>query len=150
MQAKDSIVARLMRGIRLGSTFEIYGDGRQVRDYLHVSDVLSATRLALADEGWHGPLVIGTGKSLSVLEVVDQVRRVTGVEVPVRHGPARPGEMSAVVVDAARARDAGWAPRLGFAQGVAEVWEEWKVLDIAGATPAPGGTGLHAPAVGTR
>ena len=37
MQAKDSIVARLMRCIRLGTTFEIYGDGTQVRDYVHVA-----------------------------------------------------------------------------------------------------------------
>ena len=71
MQAKDSIVARLMRAIRLGTTFEIYGDGRQVRDYVHVSDVVAAARLALLNPDWDGPLVIGTGTSLSVLDVVD-------------------------------------------------------------------------------
>jgi UDP-glucose 4-epimerase len=150
MQAKDSIVARLMRGIRLGTTFEIYGDGRQVRDYVHVADVVSAARLALADESWSGPVVIGAGKSLSVLEVVDEVRRVTGAEVPVRHGPPKPGEMPAVIVDAARARDHGWTPRFGFAEGVAGVWDEWKVADIAGAVPLPGGAGLGVPAAGGR
>ena len=35
MQAKDSIVARLMRCIRLGTEFEVYGDGSQIRDYVH-------------------------------------------------------------------------------------------------------------------
>src|SRR5437588_11408911 len=78
MQAKDSIVARLMRAIRLGTTFEIYGDGRQVRDYVHVSDVVQAAALALGDESWSGPMVIGTGTSLSVLEVVEQVPQVSG------------------------------------------------------------------------
>lgn len=144
MQAKDSIVARLMRGIRLGTTFEIYGDGKQVRDYVHVSDVVAAGRLALTDESWHGPVVIGAGKSLSVLEVVDEVRRVSGAEVPVRHGPAKAGEMPAVIVDAARARDHGWVPRYSFSEGVAGVWEEWEVADIEGAVPLAGGAGLQA------
>ena len=55
MQAKDSIVARLMRVIRLGGDFEIYGDGTQVRDYVNAADVASAFRLALTSEDWTGP-----------------------------------------------------------------------------------------------
>jgi len=146
MQAKDSIVARLMRAIRLGNTFEIYGDGRQVRDYVNVDDVVAAVELALDDEKWSGPVVIGTGTSLSVLEVVDVVRQVTGAELSVRHGPAKEGEMPAVIVDNRLAREAGWTPRLGFTEGVARVWDEWKTADIEGAQAVPGGAGLSAPA----
>jgi len=129
MQAKDSIVARLMRAIRLGTTFEIYGDGRHVRDYVHVSDVVAAMRLTLTDEQWHGPVVIGSGTSLSVLEVVEEVCRVTGAELTVRHGPAQPGEMPAVIVDPSRARAAGWSHRYEFADGLAGVWDEWSRAD---------------------
>jgi UDP-glucose 4-epimerase len=136
MQAKDSIVARLMRAIRTGATFEIYGDGRQVRDYVNVIDVVAAVRLALVDEGWAGPTVIGSGSSLSVLEVVDEVRRVTGAELPTRHGPPKAGEMPAVIVDPSRARAAGWSPSLTFADGIAAVWEEWSQADVEGPVPA--------------
>jgi UDP-glucose 4-epimerase len=129
MQAKDSIVARLMRAIRVGGTFEIYGDGGQVRDYVHAADVVQAVRLALVSEDWKGPVVIGAGRSLSVLEVLEAVRRVTGAELPVRHGPARPGEMPAVIVDPSRARAAGWSPRYDFEEGLAGVWREWSALD---------------------
>jgi UDP-glucose 4-epimerase len=132
MQAKDSIVARLMRAIRLDKTFEIYGDGRQVRDYVHVADVVGAVRLALTDERWSGPTVIGTGTSLSVLEVVEEVRRVSGAELNVRHGPAKAGEMPAVIVDPSRARAAGWAPRYTFAEGLRGVWAEWSEADVEG------------------
>jgi UDP-glucose 4-epimerase len=145
MQAKDSIVARLMRAIRLGSTFEVYGDGRQVRDYVHVTDVAAAAQLALTDDRWSGPVLIGTGTSLSVLEVLDVVRQTTGAELPVRHGPAKPGEMPAVIVDNASAKSLGWQPRFDFATGVAGVWEEWRELDIEGAVALPGGAGMSAP-----
>lgn len=130
MQAKDSIVARLMRAIRLEREFEIYGDGRQVRDYVHVSDVIGAVRLALDRQDWSGPVVIGSGKSLSVLEVLDTVRSVTGASLDVRHGPARPGEMPAVIVDPSRALSSGWAPRYDFAEGVRGVWDEWSAADL--------------------
>ena len=141
MQAKDSIVARLMRAIRLGGTFEIYGDGRQVRDYVHAADVVEAIRLAICDERWHGPMVIGTGTSLSVLEVLEQVRRVTGAELEVRHGPAKTGEMPAVIVDPSKAKSAGWSPRYTFAAGLQGVWEEWSQADaeaMTGPVSVPG------------
>ncbi len=130
MQAKDSIVARLMRAIRLGSGFEIYGDGLQVRDYVHVNDVVRAACAALADERWSGPVVIGYGESISVLDVVDEVRRVSGTTLELTHGPARAGEMPAVIVDPSGAHALGWRPELDFHAGVSGVWQEWSALAL--------------------
>ena len=131
MQAKDSIVARLMRAIRLGTTFQIYGDGDQIRDYVHVSDVVAAMRLGLTREDWAGPMVVGSGESLSVHEVIDAVRSVSGAEIPVAHGPAKPGEMPAVIVDPSRALAAGWSPRYPtFSDGLVGVWDEWSTAEL--------------------
>ena len=141
MQAKDSIVARLMRAIRLGQTFEIYGDGTQVRDYVHAADVTAAVRLGLLDDAWAGPTVIGAGRSLSVLEVLDAVRQVTGAELEVTHGPARAGEMPAVIVDPARAQARGWRPQFSFEAGLAGVWEEWSQLDLDAVSAGVGAVG---------
>jgi UDP-glucose 4-epimerase len=145
MQAKDSIVARLMRAIRLGGTFEVYGDGTQVRDYVHVSDVFEAVRQGLANEAWHGPVIIGTGSSLSVLQVLAAVRRVTGAELTVTHGPARRGEVPAVIVDTTHAHNLGWKPRYGFEDGLAGVWGEWSALDLDAVTSGAGAVGAAAP-----
>ena len=139
MQAKDSIVARLMRAIRTGSTFEIYGDGRQVRDYVNVADVVAAIRLSLLSDQWAGPTVIGTGRSLSVLDVVEEVRRATGAELNIRHGPPKQGEMPAVIVDPSRARERGWSPQWSFEDGIEAVWEEWSQAEVEGPVPLPGG-----------
>ncbi len=125
MALKDSIVARLMRAVLTGTTFEIYGDGRQVRDYVHVSDVVEAVKLALADPAWTGPVSIGWGRSISVLEMVERVRQATGAPLPAVHGPARTGEMPAVVVDTGAARRRGWTPGVDLDEGLAAVWQEW-------------------------
>jgi len=130
MQAKDSIIARLMRCIRLGTEFEIYGDGTQVRDYVHAVDVVAALRLGLVSDAWAGPMVIGSGSSLSVLEVIEAVRDVSGADFSVHHGPAKPGEMPAVIVDPSRAHAAGWSPEFpSLAEGLVGVWEEWATAD---------------------
>jgi UDP-glucose 4-epimerase len=66
---------------------------------------------------------------------------VSGAELDVRHGPAKAGEMPAVIVDPSRARAAGWSPRLSFEEGLAAVWDEWSRADVeaiaAGAPAAP-------------
>jgi UDP-glucose 4-epimerase len=132
MQAKDSIVARLMRCIRLGTEFEVYGDGSQVRDYVHAHDVVAAMKLGLTSDQWNGAMVIGSGQALSVLEVVKAVEEVSGHEISFHHGPAKPGEMPAVIVDPTRAHAAGWHPGYPtLADGLVGVWEEWRDVDVA-------------------
>jgi UDP-glucose 4-epimerase len=131
MQAKDSIIARLMRCIRLGTTFEVYGDGTQVRDYVHAHDVVAAMRLGLTSDAWAGATVIGSGSSLSVLEVIDAVKRVSGADIDFTHGPAKPGEMPAVIVDPARAHAAGWSPQYPHLDdGLVGVWDEWSKAEV--------------------
>jgi UDP-glucose 4-epimerase len=138
MQAKDSIIARLMRSIRLGTTFEIYGDGNQVRDYVHVSDIAQGMLLALVSDEWAGATIIGSGSSLSVHDVLAAVREVSGAELDVRHGPAKPGEMPAVIVDPSRALAAGWSPRFPhLSDGLVGVWDEWSKADVR--APVSGG-----------
>jgi UDP-glucose 4-epimerase len=99
--------------------------------------------LALVNEQWSGPVVIGSGRSLSVLEVVDAVRDVTGADIDVRHGPAKKGEMPAVVVDNSHARASGWSPRYErFEDGLEGVWQEWSRLDLDAVQAGSGAVGV--------
>jgi UDP-glucose 4-epimerase len=128
MSEKDSIVPRLMRVAQSGGAFDVYGDGKQVRDYVNVADVTEAVLLALAEEEMSGPVIIGSGTSVSVLEVIEVVEAALARRVNLRHVPPKAGEMPAVVVDNARAKSFGWEPRVSLEQGVAEVAAEWGAL----------------------
>jgi UDP-glucose 4-epimerase len=91
----------------------VNGDGSTVREYVHVADVATACRLALARAvpGTHEVYNLGTGTGLSVSDVVATLERVTGRELPVVHGPAR-DEPRRLVADPTLARDRlGWTPR---------------------------------------
>lgn len=125
MSEKDSIVPRLMRAAQAGSSFEVYGDGLQVRDYVNVADVVQAVLIGLGTTGLSGPLVIGSGSSVSVMDIVAMVEKALDAKLDIRHGPAKAGEMPAVVVDNSLARSWGWAPCVTLEEGIAEVAGEW-------------------------
>lgn len=125
MQAKDSFVPRLMRAAAAGEGVEVYGDGEQRRDFVHVADVARAFCWALATDVV-GPVVIGAGHSPSVNDLVATAREVTGAAIPATHVPARPGEMPAVIVDPSHARRLGWEATWTLADGLASVWDEFR------------------------
>jgi UDP-glucose 4-epimerase len=93
--------------------FVVNGDGSATRDFLHVLDAADAFVAALdaCTPGTWRAFHLGSGRPVSVREVVDTAARVTGRAIPVRHRPAA-AEPASLVADARRARDElGWVPR---------------------------------------
>ena len=124
MEAKDSFVPRLLRAARDGKGVQIYGDGTQMRDLVHVDDIVSG--IFAAWKARHiGPLILGSGESVTVNDIVEAARSVTGAELPAEHVPPKPGEMPAVIVDISAARALGYAPGFGLKAGIATVWPEF-------------------------
>jgi UDP-glucose 4-epimerase len=90
-------------------------DGSCVRDYIQVSDLIDAHMAALAHLRAGGESLTcncGYGRGLSVLEIIEVVKRVSGVDFPVRVAGRRAGDPAALVAGAERVRAAlGWRPR---------------------------------------
>ncbi|TIN15009.1 MAG: UDP-glucose 4-epimerase GalE [Mesorhizobium sp.] len=90
-------------------------DGTCIRDYIHVSDLAAAHRLALQrlrDGGESLVANCGYSHGYSVLEVIDSVRRAFGHDFDVRMGARRPGDAAAVVANSDLARkEFGWTPQ---------------------------------------
>lgn len=125
MAHKDSFVPRLMRAALSGEYVQVYGDGTQRRDLVHTADVCRALVLAW-ERGIEGPLIVGSGSSISVLDLVDAAREATGHELPVKHVEAKLGEMPAVIVSIDRARGIGYDPQVTLVDGLRRVWSEFE------------------------
>ena len=101
---------------------QVFGDGRQTRDWVDVADVVRANLLA-ADGAVTGPINIGGGVETSVLDLVAALR-----EVGASHGltlaepeflPGRPGEVSRSRLDVSRAaRELGWEAAVSLTDGL--------------------------------
>ena len=92
MGHKDSFVPRMMRAALAGQGVQVYGDGLQRRDLVHVDDVTQAVLVAW-DRRFTGTAITGSGQSVTVLELLETVRMVTGSVLPAEHVAAKPGEM---------------------------------------------------------
>jgi UDP-glucose 4-epimerase len=126
MAHKDSLVPRIMRAARAGTAIQIYGDGTQRRDFVHVHDVVDGL-LRAWDRRYAGTVIIGSGRSVSVLDLVAAARAATGGPVAVAHVDPKPGEMPAVRVSILRAAEhLGYEPGVTLEEGLKTVWAEFK------------------------
>jgi UDP-glucose 4-epimerase len=105
-------------------------DGTCLRDYIHVSDLISAHMDALAHlrrGGASGIFNCGYGKGYSVLDVIRAVEKASGSPVNKRLSPRRAGDPAAIVAGADRVREIlGWKPKhadLDFIVASALAWE---------------------------
>ncbi|WP_237152594.1 UDP-glucose 4-epimerase GalE [Oryzibacter oryziterrae] len=104
------------------ASMDVYGtdyptpDGTCLRDYIHVTDLIDAHVLALMHLLGGGDNLTancGYGKGFSVLEVIDAVKRVSGVDFAVNLAERRAGDPPALVADSQFIRNKlGWAPKL--------------------------------------
>src|SRR5579883_2869781 len=118
--ATHLIKAAVQAALGIRDHLDIFGsdyptpDGTCIRDYIHVSDLVSAHVGALGylrDGGSNVLMNCGYGHGYSVREVVDAVKRVSGVDFAVEMQPRRPGDPARIVADVqAIRRILSWTP----------------------------------------
>jgi dTDP-L-rhamnose 4-epimerase len=105
----------------------VYEDGQQRRDFVNVKDVSRACVLALERDGADGlPVNIGSGRSVSVIEIAQELAQVLDVEIEPRViGKYRAGDIRHCFADVSRARELlGFEARVSLKDGMREL-AEW-------------------------
>ncbi|MBD0289715.1 MAG: dTDP-glucose 4,6-dehydratase [Thermoleophilia bacterium] len=110
-----------------GEPLPVYGDGRQVRDWLHVADHCSAIEFVLR-AGERGEVYnVAGGEERENLDMTRRVLELTGRdESLVRHVRDRPGHDRRYSLDAGKLRALGWAPRRSVDEGLSETVEWYR------------------------
>jgi dTDP-L-rhamnose 4-epimerase len=127
----------------------IFEDGRQARDFVHVSDIVRANLLALEHDTLDYQAVnIGTGEPTSILDLAQLLAKLLGVDLePELVGQYREGDIRHCIADISLARDGlGFTPGMAVADGLADLvdWarEQHAVDDVARATSELADRGL--------
>ena len=106
---------------RRGLPLRIFGDGRQTRDFVQVTDVAGAIVRAVEAEGRFGgeSLNLARGETTSIEELAREIAMAAGVECTIEYAEPRPGDILHSVADLTRLREVlAWTPPTALAAGL--------------------------------
>jgi UDP-glucose 4-epimerase len=119
-------IPRFCSAMLHGESPLIYGDGLQSRDFTFVANVVSAFLLAAEAHAVSGKIYnVGTGRGVSLRDLINALNRLLGTQIEPRYLPERSGDVRSSLADIRRAcRDLHYFPAISFEQGL-EKTVEW-------------------------
>lgn len=119
--AEGGVISIFADRLTAGLPLQVYGDGSQERDFIHVSDVVDAILLALRVPAMTGVWNVGTGRGTTVSEVASIMVTAFGGRAGIEYLPERQ-EVRRSCLDVGKlVRTGRWYPRIDLSSGVAEL-----------------------------
>jgi len=112
------VIAIFIGKLAKGENPTIFGDGKQLRDYVYVKDVCQANLIALT-RGDNGTYNVGTGIGTSVNELFEHLKNIMKFKGSVVYAPPRAGELFRSVLNCKKiTKELGWKPTVDMARGL--------------------------------
>ena len=126
-QYPEKIIPLFITNALDGEPLPVYGDGRQVRDWLHVEDHCSAVELVLRDGKAGEVYNVGGGEEVENRDLTSRILELTGTdESLIRHVDDRPGHDRRYSLETEKLRSLGWKPKHTLADGLPETVEWYR------------------------
>jgi len=126
------VIAAWCQAAARGEPLPLMGDGSVRRDFVHARDAARAAALAAEAGETAEVLNVGSGRSTSMLELVDLLGEIVGRRLEVRRSPGRPIDVPVTELDfSALSAMTGWRPEIELRGGIAECWE-WARAEAVG------------------
>jgi len=117
----QGVIGAWMARALVGAEIEVWGDGSVERDYIFISDVVSAIKATLSYTGSERVFNVGSGQGQSLRKVLSTIQNLRPVAV--RNREARICDVPRSVLDVGKAwREMRWRPATSFEDGIHETW----------------------------
>lgn len=114
----SGVISKFADGLESGTTLRVFGDGMQTRDFVYVGDVAQANVRVLG-ANIQGVLNIGTGQSVTLLQLIDSMAKAFGKTPQVQHEPPASGDIAHSATSTLRLADAlDWQPATALECGL--------------------------------
>lgn len=108
------------------STIEIWGDGSPMREFLHVDDMADACYFLMLNYEGEEIFNIGTGTDVTVLELANLMKEVTGFKGEYKFDASKPNGTPRKLMDVSKLAKAGWKSKISLKEGIQLVFNEMK------------------------
>lgn len=113
------IPGMIRRAMASTKTFTVWGDGHDIRDFVHAEDVARGILLAVANRPEAVPYNIGSGHGITTRQLAEEVLRACGSTAELEFDESKPSALRIRRVDARAAkRDLGWEPKISLPEGL--------------------------------
>ncbi len=121
-------------------TVVIWGTGSPRREFMHVDELadaslflLQAPEERLRESAPDGILNIGTGKDISIRELADLIREISGCPSEIQFDPGKPDGTPRKLLDVSRLKSLGWSAKIPLRQGIQETYQWFAEAGVRGA-----------------
>ncbi len=123
-QRPDMAFHRFMRALLDGETIEIYGDGKQTRDFTFVSDIVNGNLLAMQSSLVGGIFNLGGGSRVVLNDVLETIQQVAGKGAKIVYRDVQRGDVKHTLADTSKAMsELAYRPQVDLSTGLKEQWE---------------------------
>lgn len=114
------VVPRFLKQALSGGSIVVFGDGRQTRDYVYVDDVVTALVAAATAQNVNRSIInIGSGREITILDLIAHMERVTGKRANVIHNAEKSGGVPHLAAEISKARELlGFRPEIDLEAGL--------------------------------
>jgi UDP-glucose 4-epimerase len=119
----QGVIGTFLWKLARGENIEIWGDGKIVRDFIHVDDIAELCVSAMQSDR-SGVFNAGYGQGSSILDVVEAIFQITNLDVQPQFKPGRNFDVPRAVLDIRKAQAIlGWTPQIPLQAGISQTWE---------------------------
>ncbi len=133
-----AVIPRFITALLDGEAPVVFGDGEQSRDFTYVDNVVEANLLAVEAADVSGQAFnVACGRRVSLNQLLEEIRDITGIDVEASHLEPRPGEVRHSLADISRARERlGYRPEVAFSEGLRSTVEHYQSKAAPSRTPS--------------
>ena len=120
-----ALMRKFYEAIRDGKKeVEIWGSGKPMREFLHVDDLADACFFLMQNYSEAGFLNIGTGEDLTIKDLAELIKKVSGFSGNLRFDASKPDGTPRKLLDVTAIQSLGWKHRISLEEGIGMVWED--------------------------